>query len=621
MWWSGALTIDRGPMSARFSIPHLLSVRPAGGGDLALLVENGPDHLVGRRWDGTDRAGVSEVLPFPVSLDAILSPDGAWVVDLDDDGGSEVGGLVARSVDGGVVVPLTPDLGPYVLRGLGASADGSTLVATVVDASGFHVDVIPMAPWGPARRVFSSPDEAWWGRVSADGSLVVVDTTDHNPGVRRPAATVVDVTSAKVVAVLDDMPLGPVRSVCFSREPGDPRLLVSTERSGFARPCIWDPRTGERTDFDLETFDGEVFALDWHPRDGAVLAVHVDGGVHRLVRCDEATRSATVIAEGLGSVVEPDVAATHDRIATSYFRSDGSVVVVSSTWAEPRRVSRLDRDGRLVELIPPARVPAGHRLTSVLVESRDGTLAQLWFGRPAGEVRGTVLEVHGGPNLVAVDAYSPWAQEWLDAGFAYGSLNYRGSVTFGRAFREGFWGCASDRELEDIEAAVQWMRGQGLADPATSFITGESYGGHLTLLAMGRLPGVFAGGLAHIAMADWNAAWDDMNPALQRAWAGFLGGTPAEVPDVWAERSAVNFVDRVIGSVWLNQGTRDTRTPATQAQRYVDRLRDCGGDVLIDWFDAGHGVIGLRSAGESFARMVELAERSLRGERWSDALG
>lgn len=615
------MTTDRGDMSARFSTPYLLSVRPAGGGDLALLVEQGPDHLLGRCWDGTGPAGVSDVLPIPVSFGSILTPDGRWVVDLDDDGGSEVGGLVARSLDGGTEVWLTPELGPYVLRGLGVSIDGSTLVATIVDSSGFHVVVIPTSPWGAARRLFSSPDEAWWARVSADGSLVAVDTTDHNPGVRRAAVTVIDVASTEVVAVLDDMPLGPVRSVCFSREPGDPRVLVSTERSGFARPCIWNPRTGERTDFDLEAYDGEVVALDWYPGDGAVLAVHVDAGVHRLLRCDEPTRAATVIVEGIGSCFDPDVGDVHDRISTSYLRHDGSVAVVSSTWAEPRRVSRIDRDGRLEELLPPAPVPAGHRLTSVLVESRNGTHVQLWFGRPVGAVRGTVLEVHGGPNLVSVDAYSPWAQEWIDAGFAFASLNYRGSVTFGRSFREGFWGGASDRELEDIEAAVHWLRGEGLADPSSSFITGESYGGHLTLLAMGRLPGVFAAGLAHIAMADWTSAWDDMNPALQRAWAGFLGGTPHEVPDVWAGRSAVNFVDRVVGSVWLNQGTRDTRAPATQAQGYVDRLRACGGDVLIDWFDAGHGAVGLRSAGESFARMLDLAERTLQGQRWSDAAG
>jgi dipeptidyl aminopeptidase/acylaminoacyl peptidase len=140
----------------------------------------------------------------------------------------------------------------------------------------------------------------------------------------------------------------------------------------------------------------------------------------------------------------------------------------------------------------------------------------------------------------------------------------------------------------------------------------------MTLLAMGRLPGRFAGGLAHVAMADWAAAWADMNPALRGAWTAFLGGRPDEVPDVLARMSAVNFVDQVTGSVWLNQGARDTRTPAAQAQRYADLLAAAGGDVSIDWFDAGHEPTGLAGMGRDQERMEELVDRSLAGERWDE---
>ncbi len=166
-----------------------------------------------------------------------------------------------------------------------------------------------------------------------------------------------------------------------------------------------------------------------------------------------------------------------------------------------------------------------------------------------------------------------------------------------------------------MQAAVGWLREHGLGDPATTFITGASYGGHLTLLSMGRLPALFAGGLAHVAMADWAAAWHDMNPALRGAWRAFLGGTPEEVPELLERYSAVNFVDRVTGSVWLNQGARDTRTPAAQAQRYADLLREAGGDVLLDWFDAGHEPTGLDGPADDQRRMLELVERALAGLR------
>lgn len=602
-----------------FAGPYLNTVRPAAGTtDVSLVVEEHEDGTLGRIWDAAaDKLG--DPLPFAVGQGAALSPDGRWVVDLDDDGGSEVGRLHAVRTDGAERTELTPGRSAYVLRGLEFSADGSELAVTAVDDDGYHLSVIPVDPWGSARTIYSSPNEAWYGHLSADGALACIDTTDHNPGVRRTAVTVVDVASGRVVAVLDDMPAGPVRAVRFSGRSGDPRVLAWTERSGFARPAVWNPMTGARVDLDLPNLRGEVMPLDWHAESGSILAVHVDAGIQRLLLLSDDGSARTVIGDGDGSYVHPDVANVYPTYSGSYFAPNGEIRVVGSSWNVPLHVRSHQAGGDPRIVLAPADVPPGHGLTSSVIPSADGTRVQLWWGAPDGEARGTVLEVHGGPNLVAVDGFDPSAQAWLDAGFAYVSLNYRGSVCFGRTFREGFWGVGGDREIEDIESAVGWLREQGLADPRTTFITGASYGGHLTLLSLARLPDLFAGGLAHVAMADWKAAFDDMNPALRSAWIGFLGGPPDEVTDILARYSAINLVDRVKAPAWLNQGARDTRTPAAQAQRYADALRASGGDVVIEWFDAGHEPSGLRAHEHDQERMLHFVERTLAGLRWDAA--
>ena len=596
-------------LDERFAVPYLLTVRPAAGSaDIALLVENHPGGARGRIWRAPDSP--SDLLPFDVSMNGVVTADGRWVVELDDGGGSEVGTLVALAVDGSERVDLTPGREPYVLRGLEFSYDRSALVATVVDEEGFHVLVIPAAPWGAPRVVYSSPVEAWFGRPSADAALVSVDTTDHNPGIRRPRLTVVDGATGDTVATLDDLPDGPVRSVRFSTVSGDDRLLLNTERSGFSRPAIWQVRTGERRDFDLPDLDGEVIALDWNTVGRRILALHVDGGIHRLIELDEADGSVRVVREG-GSFAEPDVANLHPFYWTSYYAPDGAVRALRSSWDVPLHVTEVDADGVETTMIAPAPVLPGQPLTSTLVGSADGTRVQLWAGRPAGrEPLGTVLEIHGGPNLVTVDAYNPSAQAWIDAGFAYASLNYRGSVTFGRDFREGFWNVGGDREIEDVAAAVAWLREQGLADPATTFITGASYGGHMTLLSVGRLPELFAGGLAHVAVADWSVTIEAMNPAVRTVWSSW-------VPPELVERfSAISYLDDVTASVWVNQGSIDTRTPVVGVQGYVDRLHARGGDVLLEIFQGGHEPTGLRGAAHDQRRMQELVLRTLAGERW-----
>ncbi|MFJ2543694.1 alpha/beta hydrolase family protein [Microbacterium sp. NPDC087589] len=596
-------------LDARFAVPYLLTVRPVPGDvDLALLVENHPDGARGRIWRAPSEP--SELLPFPVSVGAILTADARWVIDLDDDGGSEVGGLVAFAVDGSERIALTPGRAPYVVRGLESSYDGSTVVATVVDEDGFHVLVIPAAPWGEPRVVYSDPIEAWYGQASPDGSLISVDTTAHNPGIRRPMLTVVDGVTAETIATLDDLPAGPVRGVRFAADAGDDRLLLNTERSGCSRPAIWNVRTGERQDFDLTELAGEVIPLDWHSSTGRILAVHVDDGIHRLLEIHEDDGSVRVVAEG-GSFADPDVADLHPFQWASYYSPDGSVRAVRSSWDVPLHIDEIAADGTGTTLVEPAAAPAGHPLASAMVESADGTRVQLWWARPAGiEPRGTVLEIHGGPMLVTIDAYNPSAQAWLDAGFAYASLNYRGSVTFGRAFREGFWGAGGDREIEDVAAAIAWLREHDLAEPASTFITGASYGGHMTLLSVGRLPELFAGGLAHVAVADWTAAIAAMNPAVRSVWSSW-------VPPEMVERfSAVSYLDDVTASVWINQGSIDTRTPIIGVQRYVDELEARGGDVVLDIFEGGHEPTGLEAAAIDQRRMHELAVRTLSGDRW-----
>lgn len=596
-------------IARRFDTPHLVSVRPVTGeADIALVVE---EHRAGSRariWQA--HAGLSSILPFPVGAGALLTNDGRWIVDLADDSGSEVGSLVARSVDGSETVDLIPNRDPFILRGLETSFDGTAIVATIVDETGFHVLVIPARPWEEPRVVYTSRAEAWYGQISPDGSLVSIDTTAHGPGIRRPALTVIDTRSLDVVDVLNDLPDGPVRAVRFSSMKGDDRLLANTERSGFARPLIWNVRSGARQDFPLPDLVGDVIPLDWHAPTQKILALQVRDGEHRLLELDERDDGVRAVLEG-GSFADPDVAGSHPFQWASYYGPAGEVRAVRSSWDVPLHLVEIGASGERAPLIDAAAVPAGVAFTSNMVRSADGTRVQVWLGTPRGRKPiGTVLEVHGGPNLVVVDAYNPSAQAWIDAGFAYASLNYRGSVTFGRAFREGFWGAGGDREIEDIVAAVEWLRTQGLAAPAASFITGASYGGHLTLVSSGRMPDMFTGGFAHVAVADWSAAMSSMNPAVRSVWSSW-------VPPEMVERfSAVTYVDDVTASLWLNQGSHDTRTPMAGVRRFVDHLTGKGGDVVMDVFDGGHIPTGLAAHEQDQRRMTGFALRTAAGQRW-----
>jgi dipeptidyl aminopeptidase/acylaminoacyl peptidase len=348
--------------------------------------------------------------------------------------------------------------------------------------------------------------------------------------------------------------------------------------------------------------------------------LHVEDGIHRLGLLDTATGEVELVRTGTGSYAEPDVASPATYYSTSHLASDGSVRVFEQTWGTPPRLVALDDRGAARELFTAGQIQAGQPLESVMVTSRDGTAVQLWWATPPGPALGTVIEVHGGPNLVTTDHYSPEAQAWLAEGFAYAAVNYRGSVTFGRDFREGFWGGAGDREIEDVQAALDWLRGVGLADPATTFITGESYGGHLSLLSAGRLPDDFAGALARVAMADWSAAVAEMNPAVRATWISFLTSPQAGIrsahdprcrdrevqPDQLRERGAGIGLD-VPGNARYPDSARPGRELRQRATR---QRRGCRARVVRRRARAGR-------AGRTPARAAKDAGSRAREARWS----
>ena len=606
----------------RFDYSYPIAVRRAlGAGDLTVLVNQEAQGFSLSVWDG--RSPAPRAVGYPsTTFNTTVTADGRWVLDLLDPTGSEVGHLHATPAGGGAARNLTPGFEEYVVRGIDVTADGRFVILTTANELGFSVWQLDLEPELEPRLLFRSDAEAWLAIASADGSLVAVETTDHCPGIRRFAVTVISVATGDVVATLSDGPAGPVRRVAFSAVPGDSRLLVSTERSGFARPAVWDPLTGARYDIELGDRDGDVIALDWDAASGHVLMLHVDQGLHHLLEHDLATGQTRAIEHPPGAYADFDVADHFPVIFASHYAPDGALRLVRSRWDTPIHILEARGSAPADLVLPPASVPAGASFESHDLVSLDGTHIQLWVGRPAqGQPHGAILEMHGGPNLVTVDRYDPAAQAWIEAGFVFASLNYRGTVTFGRDFREGFWGHVGDREIEDTAAAVMWLTSTGGVDPAALFITGASYGGFMTLLSLGRLPESFAGGLAHVALADWIAAYADMTPALQVSARTFIGADLADDRDRWIRASPISYVGSVRAPAWLNQGAHDTRTPPLQAQRYADALRAAGGDVLIEMFDGGHMPGGLAALRHDQARMLELVGRALRGERWSDAAG
>jgi len=178
-------------------------------------------------------------------------------------------------------------------------------------------------------------------------------------------------------------------------------------------------------------------------------------------------------------------------------------------------------------------------------------------------------------------------------GFNVLSPNYRGSTGFGMTFQETIkaqgWG---GLEQDDIRTGALALIAAGLAEPGRIGITGLSYGGYSAWCAITRCPTeVFAAAAPVCGMTDLVIDYEMTRPDLRLLCHEYMGGSPAERPALYRERSPVHFVDNIRGRLLIVQGLRDPNvTPANT--RVVCRALDAAGKPyeLLTFEDEGHGI-------------------------------
>ena len=99
-------------------------------------------------------------------------------------------------------------------------------------------------------------------------------------------------------------------------------------------------------------------------------------------------------------------------------------------------------------------------------------------------------------------------------------------------------------------------------------LAGWSWGGYLTLLCLGLPPDRWCA-VAGVPVADYVAAYEDEAPLLQAFDRALFGGRPAEVPELYMERSPITYVDNVQTPVLILAGENDPRCPIRQINKFV----------------------------------------------------
>ena len=245
------------------------------------------------------------------------------------------------------------------------------------------------------------------------------------------------------------------------------------------------------------------------------------------------------------------------------------------------------------------------KVESVRWTNSDGGTIEGVLTYPVGFQEGTqyplVVNPHGGPSGASMESFSSTNHMFAGNGFLVLQINFRGSSNYGQEHlnaNQDNWGI---RDYDDIMTGVDYVIGQGWADPDRMVAYGWSYGGYMTFWMSTQTdrfklisPGA---GLSNL--------YSMYSTTDIPAYLGWFFGTPWDNEDIYRQLSPIRHANKVTAKILIMHGANDERVPPEQAVEFYKALSDLGKDVsFVRYPRQGHGISEPRLAMDRLRRYV-----------------
>jgi dipeptidyl aminopeptidase/acylaminoacyl peptidase len=252
-------------------------------------------------------------------------------------------------------------------------------------------------------------------------------------------------------------------------------------------------------------------------------------------------------------------------------------------------------------------------------QGKDGLALSGILYRPLGFKGGTryplVIWAHGGPESQAILNLSPWSLFLAQEGFLVFEPNFRGSTGYGEKFRNLNVEDSGGGEIDDIEAAVQYLVNQGLADPKRVAIGGGSHGGTVVANAVAKLPDTFAAGIEMYGVVDRALFLQYTNRNSKIRWETKMGGSPDAKPAVYRKANILPDVNQIKASLLIMHGEEDPQVPPQESQEFVEALKQAGKTyIYITYPHEGHGFQSREHRLDSYQKQLMFLKKYLKVE-------
>jgi len=242
---------------------------------------------------------------------------------------------------------------------------------------------------------------------------------------------------------------------------------------------------------------------------------------------------------------------------------------------------------------------------------KDGLEIEGLLTLPVGYVQGSRVPlltfVHGGPASHFDESYlgylaRVYAPQVLAArGFAVLRPNPRGSGGYGAAFRQANRGDWGGMDWIDVNAGIDKVIADGIADPKRLGLMGWSYGGFLAAWAIGHSDRFLAvsAGAPVVDLLTMHATSD-----LRKFVPAYFPGMSL---DALRAHSPAWHLKKTKAKVLIQQGEDDERVPLDQGTLLYRLLKELGADVtMVTYPRTAHAVHELNLRLDVMRRNLEL---------------
>jgi dipeptidyl aminopeptidase/acylaminoacyl peptidase len=541
------------------------------------------------------------------------SPDGKWIVYQQDRAGDELWDLYAVPSDGGEIINLTNtpairEQDPHW------SHDGSTIAFAYKPKDGSQYD-IALLNWS-TRKVQLLTHERQpgyaWNVVAWNSNDKAIYAGRVNPPFTDADVYRIDVATGKMENLTAHQ--GTIRYLGSSLSPDDKTLLLSSDaKGGYMNVGLLDVTTRKVTwvtDLKWETFAGN-FSPDGQRytyivnEDGVIDAYLVDRSTNHADKVD--------LPHGLNAFSgnPNEFAPQSDRVIVSHEASNQP----GELWVYSLRSRHADQ--LTFSAIASLRATPLPSSEIVHYKSFDGKIitALLWvpFNLKRDGSNPAIVLPHGGPTGQMVDYWNTDVAALASRGYVCIAPNPRGSTGYGLDFQKANFQDLGGGDLKDEIAGVDFLNATGYVDPRKIGIYGGSYGGFMTLMAIGRTPHVWAAAVDEYGIISWSTMLKSSDPSLNEYVKALLGN-PEENRKVYEEDSPITYIRSEKAPLLVLQGDNDPRVPKEEAQQVVDILKKEGRVVDVHYYpNEGHGFVKRENQIDSIRRTIAWFDQYLKG--------